>query len=339
MCPALTDDLGMTIVRPRSRPHDAAFIRLTDGREVQLASPIVLGRNPMQEDGTQTVAVADPEFSVSKTHLRLDRDDEAVWVTDLQSTNGARVILPDGSESWLRPSERTRLWPGARVCFGTQSFTLVLPSAPTAPATPTAAPAPLPAEPASTPLIAAVPTASDPLPSPDGSHITGDAVKTATDAGPAQCPECGAATLATQSFCSACGHSNREPAASASDAAEAAPQLAHAIGDITVTDDAVIHTPLGDAPLHGSVWSLSEQVTDRQYIAQSTIIWAIVLSLFCGLGLLLLLKKEHEVTGTAEVTVVSGQLQYRTTINISDRSGLDRVRADVAELQNQASLS
>lgn len=97
--PGLPDDLGHTVIRPRSHPTGEAFIRLADGREVQLSTPILLGRSPMHEDGAQQVEVDDPEFSVSETHLRLDRDAETVWVTDLQSTNGARVILPDGSES------------------------------------------------------------------------------------------------------------------------------------------------------------------------------------------------------------------------------------------------
>lgn len=139
-------------------------------------------------------------------------------------------------------------------------------------------------------------------------------------------------------MCIDCDRSQATAAPTGGDA-HARPAASAVIGDITVGSDGVIRTPAGSAQLRGSVWSVSEHVTERQYIAQSTIIWAIVLSLFCGLGLLLLLKKEHELTGTADVTVVSGPLRHRTTIAISDRAGLDRIRAEVAELQQRAGPS
>lgn len=348
------DDVSKTIVRPTRSQTGQPSAVLSDGRRVPLQHRLLIGRNPRQEDGAQSLSVADPDYTVSKTHVQVAIDGDAIWVTDLLSTNGVHMSLPAGSEQWLTPGEPARVWPGTRVHFGSQSFVVESGSSAASAPSPERAPAPTdpPASVASSSLIAAVPM-------PGTSVSTGDLPVVAPlgqpqgptgmpspkpmeplpqpefeDESPAYCVHCGAELLQGASFCVACGQSLTALAAPLpAPAASAAEGLV--VGNIRVSAGQVI-TPIGSAPLRGSVWNLNEQVTERTYIAQSTIIWAIVLSAFCGLGLLLLLKKEHEVTGTATVSVTSGHLQYSTTLGITSSEHLAATRSQVASAQAAA---
>ncbi|WP_167041500.1 FHA domain-containing protein [Salinibacterium sp. ZJ454] len=70
-------------------------IVLPDGRRIPiLGGAAVIGRNPAtpaQWPDATLIPVIDPEKSVSKTHAAFELDGEALWLHDLNSTNG--VVL------------------------------------------------------------------------------------------------------------------------------------------------------------------------------------------------------------------------------------------------------
>ncbi|MGO1851299.1 DUF5684 domain-containing protein [Microbacterium sp.] len=84
-------------------------IVLDDGAGFALtASRVVLGRSPAGGPDEQTLAVPDATRTLSKTHARLEFDDAGWHLTDLNSTNGSRVVAADGL---------SELTPGVRVAF------------------------------------------------------------------------------------------------------------------------------------------------------------------------------------------------------------------------------
>jgi pSer/pThr/pTyr-binding forkhead associated (FHA) protein len=88
-------------------------------------SAVTLGRNPTPaEPGDLTIAVEDPQSTVSKNHVRVEHTRGQTWVTDLGSTNGTKVITDLGEVTTLRKGERRELEEGARVRLGNRSFTV-----------------------------------------------------------------------------------------------------------------------------------------------------------------------------------------------------------------------
>ena len=83
---------------------------------VALSGIAVLGRNPAAVDrvpNAALVAIADPAKSVSKTHALIEVDGDALWVTDLDSTNGTAV---DGAP--LVAGTRSKVADGSVVTLG-----------------------------------------------------------------------------------------------------------------------------------------------------------------------------------------------------------------------------
>lgn len=102
-------------------------VRLPDGTLLDLdVSPVLLGRNPVAQDGVRSVPVSDPGRSVSKTHLLLSAGTSGAWVTDRGSTNGTLVTLPDGERVLCLPHQRVRLVPGSVVSLGDLAVTVGL---------------------------------------------------------------------------------------------------------------------------------------------------------------------------------------------------------------------
>jgi len=75
-------------------------------------------------------------------------------------------------------------------------------------------------------------------------------------------------------------------------------QIRVQLGDIAVTDTQV-HTPGGSYPLAGTVWGVNNQTHTVEVIPGC----AIVLAVFCLLGLLFLAIKEPRTHGSVQVTV------------------------------------
>lgn len=99
------------------------IVVLSTGRELPLSGPIVVGRQPRVDRWSGPVAPtlvtvpADRESDISRTHLRIERIDGRVVVTDLNAANGSVVLRPDG-ETDLRDGATATLGPTDRVAIG-----------------------------------------------------------------------------------------------------------------------------------------------------------------------------------------------------------------------------
>ncbi len=62
--------------------------------------------------------MADTTKSVSKTHAVVEVLDGALWVTDLNSTNGVFVTAPDTDDVQAVPMERTPVPAGSDIELG-----------------------------------------------------------------------------------------------------------------------------------------------------------------------------------------------------------------------------
>lgn len=85
----------------------------------------VLGRNPRPQPGhldAQPFVVPDVDKTLSKSHLVLAPAPGGVLVTDLYSTNGVSLRLPDGSEQPVAAGRTTFAATGCTVVFGVRTL-------------------------------------------------------------------------------------------------------------------------------------------------------------------------------------------------------------------------
>ncbi|GAA2966536.1 FHA domain-containing protein [Microbacterium schleiferi] len=112
-----------TVLTPRSRAARAPSWTLTlpDGTTFAVTGTTVIGRRPTppapRTDATP-LALPDPQKMLSKTHALIEVEADAIWVTDLDSTNGTDIISGDGTASTIAPRERCRVLSGQTVSFG-----------------------------------------------------------------------------------------------------------------------------------------------------------------------------------------------------------------------------
>lgn len=103
-------------------------VELWDGRVLEVTGTVLVGRNPAPREGepapSDTLAVADPGRSVSKTHLLLGVDPHGLWIQDRDSTNGTVVTLADGQQILCAADQTVRVPVGASVAFGDYWFTV-----------------------------------------------------------------------------------------------------------------------------------------------------------------------------------------------------------------------
>ena len=86
-------------------------LKLSGAKLPQAAGGVTIGRNPSQAD-----EVLD-RGDISRRHARFYSQNDAVFIEDLESTNGTFV---DGAR--LQPKEKRRLTPGQSVGFGDHNF-------------------------------------------------------------------------------------------------------------------------------------------------------------------------------------------------------------------------
>ncbi len=84
---------------------------------------------PLSQNTTRLITVSSPAQEVSATHLLVSQRGDEVVVTDLNSTNGTLVELPDGSQLHLSGGTPTAISPGSRILLGDGVVVDVLPTA------------------------------------------------------------------------------------------------------------------------------------------------------------------------------------------------------------------
>jgi hypothetical protein len=97
-------------------------LTLPDRQVLTVESALFVGRNPSRTihdaDGA-LLAVDDQTKSVSKTHAFIEVDAAGLWVTDLDSTNGVFVALPDDDDGvQAEPGERVPVPAGSDIVLG-----------------------------------------------------------------------------------------------------------------------------------------------------------------------------------------------------------------------------
>lgn len=115
------EDLDATRIAQRGPGAQPWFLRLPGQRELDLATPVVVGRNPVPP-GNAAEAIRfpleDPARSVSKTHALVEIRDGMPWITDLHSTNGTTVTNRVGEALVCEPGTAIPVGDGWRIGFG-----------------------------------------------------------------------------------------------------------------------------------------------------------------------------------------------------------------------------
>ncbi|PXX70656.1 hypothetical protein DFR70_10175 [Nocardia tenerifensis] len=91
------------------------------------------------------------------------------------------------------------------------------------------------------------------------------------------------------------------------------------VGDIGCTATRVM-TPSGQQPLAGTTWIVTDQTSVSQRIPSYAIVLAVLLMVFCLLGLLFLAVKEEKIQGFVQVSVQREGFYYATQVKITDRA-------------------
>jgi hypothetical protein len=95
------------------------------GEQVRLDQPVIVGRAPALTPGEAgtLLAINDPDYSISKTHLAVGADSDGPWVMDRHSLNGTAIVRSEG-EIACPPGERVLVSLGDTVYFGNRRFAL-----------------------------------------------------------------------------------------------------------------------------------------------------------------------------------------------------------------------
>ncbi|HEU0205614.1 MAG TPA: FHA domain-containing protein [Pseudolysinimonas sp.] len=98
----------------------ALQLERADGSREPLNRPVLIGRSPAASGAgsdVRLIAIAD-DPDISRTHLRVAVEGDAVVVTDLGSKNGSLITLPGAAPRKLRASEPTVVLPGTLIDLG-----------------------------------------------------------------------------------------------------------------------------------------------------------------------------------------------------------------------------
>ena len=127
----MTKDLDALRARRRSeRGAPAApvakpspFLEASDGHRELIDSPLLLGRAPVVTRVAggavpRLVKVTTPNQELSRTHVEVKTEGDAVVVTDLHSKNGTLVTAPGKAPQQLRAGEPTTVIPGTVIDLG-----------------------------------------------------------------------------------------------------------------------------------------------------------------------------------------------------------------------------
>lgn len=110
------------------RGHEGWYVRLDDGREVELSVTVLLGRNPQKaadDDGVHLVPAGGDGRMISRTHVLIGTDARGVFVTDRGSTNGTALVTRGGGMEPCPAGVQLRVTEGTQVSYGNRWFTVL----------------------------------------------------------------------------------------------------------------------------------------------------------------------------------------------------------------------
>jgi hypothetical protein len=106
-----------------AEPAAPARVRLPDGAEVEVDVPVLVGRKPSTPrihvgPAPKLIALPSPGREMSATHLELRTVGDSLVASDMRSTNGTVVLLPDAAPRTLIRGESAVVVPGTRIDLG-----------------------------------------------------------------------------------------------------------------------------------------------------------------------------------------------------------------------------
>jgi hypothetical protein len=116
--------LGLSTVFGADEPEEEAapipVLVFSDGREVTLDKPVIVGRAPKKtgNEDVELIKVASPNHDVSRSHVRIEPRGSGFLILDLNSTNGTMVRLPDEPSMIVTDGNPVLAKPGALISLG-----------------------------------------------------------------------------------------------------------------------------------------------------------------------------------------------------------------------------
>lgn len=126
---SLPEDGGGSRTEQGDRPGDEGwYLRLDDGREVELVVTVLLGRNPQKgpdDPEVHLVPSSGDGRMISRTHVLIGVDPRGVYVVDRDSTNGTALVTSSGELKPCPASIPMRVREGQQVSYGNRWFTVL----------------------------------------------------------------------------------------------------------------------------------------------------------------------------------------------------------------------
>ncbi|KAA9156375.1 FHA domain-containing protein, partial [Microbacterium lushaniae] len=101
----------------------AGLLRVSSGQSVLLERTVIIGRRPRSTrisgaDLPHLIAVDSPQQDISRNHLEVRVEGDSILATDLNTTNGTRLLRRGSDPVRLHPGEQTIVVPGDVLDLG-----------------------------------------------------------------------------------------------------------------------------------------------------------------------------------------------------------------------------